>query len=140
KGLDFVLKIVALLFVFESFITVSTSLIEREMRFKERAIIEMLSYIFGYGLVGIVFGLLDYDYWALIFAVFAQQIIKMIAYTVIQKHSFKPLFQKKELYELIYFGGGFTLGKFFNYIALQGDNIIAGRYLGANALGLYSRA
>jgi len=140
EGLSLVLRVISLLFVFESFVTVSTSLIERDMRFRERAIIEMFSYIFGYGLVGVVFGYLGYDYWALIFAIFAQQIIKMIAYQIIQKHSFKPLWRKKELNELMYFGGGYTLGKFFNYIALQGDNIIAGRYLGGEALGLYSRA
>lgn len=140
EGLPLVLKVVSLLFVFESFITVSTSLIEKEMRFKERAVVEMLSYIFGYGLVGVLFAYWNYDYWALIYAIFAQQIIKMVCYQIIGKHSFRPLYSKSELVELLYFGGGYTLGRFFNYIALQGDNIIAGRYLGAEALGLYSRA
>lgn len=51
-----------------------------------------------------------------------------------------PCFNKKEAGELLYFGGGFTIAKLFNYLALQGDNIVTGRYLGPDALGIYSRA
>lgn len=140
EDLPLVLQVVSLLFVFESFITVSSSLIQRDMRFKELAVIEMISYVFGYGVIGVIFGYLNYDYWALIFAIFAQQIIQMISYAILQRHSLKPLWLKEELYDLIYFGGGFTIAKFFNYFANQGDNIMVGRYLGAESLGVYSRA
>ncbi|WGF92216.1 lipopolysaccharide biosynthesis protein [Aequorivita marisscotiae] len=135
-----VLKVVSLLFVTGSFVTVSTSLLQRNMRLKEMAVIDIISYILGYGLIGIIFGYLGFDYWALIIAIFAQEIIKVIAYTILQKHSFVPFWSKQEFKDLIYFGGGFTFGRFFNYVANQGDNIIAGRYLGADALGIYSRA
>jgi len=40
----------------------------------------------------------------------------------------------------LYFGSGFTLARIANYTALQGDNLIVGRCLGAEALGLYGRA
>lgn len=140
ESLKAVLRVVAFLFIMESFVTVSSSLIQRDMRLRERAIVEMCSYVFGYGLVGIIFGYLGYDYWALIIAIFAQEIIKMVAYVFLQGHSLLPYWRKKEFIDLIYFGGGFTLGKFFNYLASEGDNIITGRFLSADALGIYGRA
>ena len=42
--------------------------------------------------------------------------------------------------DLANFGGGFTLTRVCNYFALQGDNLVVGHGLGAEALGLYSRA
>jgi len=140
EGLPLVLRVISLLFITESFTTVSKSLIQREMRFKELALIEMFSYIFGYGFFGVVFGYLGYDYWALIIAVFAQELIRVVSYMVLQSHSFWPFWSIKEFKELIYFGGGQTLAVIFNKLGNQGDNLITGRYLGEQALGLYGRA
>jgi O-antigen/teichoic acid export membrane protein len=44
------------------------------------------------------------------------------------------------LNELLYFGGGFTLARIGNYFAGNVDNLVVGRWLGENALGMYSRA
>lgn len=50
------------------------------------------------------------------------------------------MLDRTALKELLIFGGGFTLGKIGNTLALQGDNFVIGRWLGAEALGLYGRA
>ena len=50
------------------------------------------------------------------------------------------MFSPSELKDLLTFGGGFTLARIFNFTALQGDNFVVGRFLGVDALGLYSRA
>jgi O-antigen/teichoic acid export membrane protein len=140
EELPSVLRVISFLFITEAFTTVSGSLIQRDMRFKEQAIVEMSSYILGYGLFGVVFGYLGLDYWALVIAVFAQEGIRVVSYTILQKHSLIPVWSKKEFKELIYFGGGQTLAVIFNKLGMQGDNLITGRYLGEKALGLYSRA
>jgi PST family polysaccharide transporter len=40
----------------------------------------------------------------------------------------------------MYFGGGFTAARIGNYLGVQGDNLVVGRWLGAEALGIYGRA
>jgi PST family polysaccharide transporter len=42
--------------------------------------------------------------------------------------------------KLLYYGGGHTLSRIFNNLAVQGDNIVVTRTLGVEMLGLYSRA
>lgn len=135
-----VFKIISLLFILESFIVISSSLLQRDMRFKEITLVEMISYFFGYGLTGIIFGYLGYDYWALLIAIFAQVTIKISCYTFLRKHSFIPLWRKPEFKELIHYGTGHTIARVANYFANQGDNMIVGKYLGAQALGFYGRA
>lgn len=138
--LTVVLKVVAVFFVLEGITTVSQSLLLREMRQKTLAKIDFLSYSIGYGLVAIVLAYYDFGLWSLIFGQLTQSSIKCISSYIVSRHSILPFFGKKEAKELLYFGGGFTLAKLFSYLALQGDNIITGRYIGADALGVYSRA
>lgn len=135
-----VVQVLSLLFLVESFITVSASLLQRNMRFKEMALIDLISYFMGYGLIGIIFGYLGYGYWALIMGIFAQALIKIGFYFFLQRHSLIPLWSKKEFLDLIHYGGGHTLAKFTNYFAGNGDNFIVGRFLGAQALGFYGQA
>jgi O-antigen/teichoic acid export membrane protein len=42
--------------------------------------------------------------------------------------------------DLLYYGGGHTTARLFNYAALQGDYIVVGRWLSDTALGIYGRA
>jgi PST family polysaccharide transporter len=135
-----VLKVVAILFIIEGVTTVSQSLLLRKMRQKVLVQINFISYLVGYGIVAISLSYYGFGLWSLIIGQLMQSLIKCILSFIKCKHSIMPSFSKKEAKELLYYGGGFTIAKLFNYLALQGDNIVTGRYLGADALGVYSRA
>lgn len=135
-----VLKVVAVLFILEGVNTVSQSLLLREMKQKVLVKIDFISYLVGYGLVAIALSYYGFGLWSLVIGQILQSLLKCILSFVKSKHSILPYFGKAESKELLYYGGGHTLARMFNYLALQGDNIVTGRYLGANALGIYSRA
>ena len=44
------------------------------------------------------------------------------------------------VHDLVSYGGGQFLGRIGNWFAMQGDNFVVGRTLGADALGLYGRS
>src|SRR5206468_5659579 len=48
--------------------------------------------------------------------------------------------ERQAFNDLAYFGGGFTVARLANYVAVYGDNVVTGRFLGAAALGYYGRA
>jgi O-antigen/teichoic acid export membrane protein len=135
-----VLRGVSIVFVIGSFGVVAEALLRRYLRFKELMIAEVVSYAIGYGLVGISMALMGKGVWALVGAVVFQRIFYVIIVLLCSPHSFLLLFSRSELRDLLSFGGGFTLARIFNFTALQGDNFVVGRFLGADALGLYSRA
>ncbi|HLS53782.1 MAG TPA: lipopolysaccharide biosynthesis protein, partial [Tissierellaceae bacterium] len=139
-GLGFILKIISTIFIIESFIVIPQSLLQRDLKLKEYATINIISYLFGYGLVGIGLAALGYGVYSLVWALVFQSILKACIATYLVPRFYILTFHYKSLKELLYFGGGVTTAQFANYLAAESDSIITGRYLGAEALGLYSRA
>ncbi len=138
--LSFALKVVSIIFVIESFVVVSESMLQRKLQMKEYATVHLISFTVGYGFTSVLLAFLGFGLWALIVGIIIQVIIKAILIYLLQPISLIPVYSKNEFNELIYFGGGFTIGKISNYFASQGDNIITGRMFGAEILGFYSRA
>lgn len=140
QGLVPVIRAVALLFCFQGFVVVADALLRREMRFGWLAGVDVVSYGIGFGVVGISLSLLEFGVWALVCAYLVRSITRAAILLYAQPHPKKPLIDRRSFKELMHFGTGFTVAKVFNYTALQGDNLIVGRWLGATALGLYGRA
>ncbi|MCJ7840676.1 lipopolysaccharide biosynthesis protein [Lederbergia sp. NSJ-179] len=134
-----VLKVMSVIFLLKGFSIISESLMQRELRFKLIAGIEVISY-FIYAVTGIICALLGFDYWSLVYAQIIQNIVKTFLLIKYQRHNMVPKFDLKSARELLFFGGGYTIAQLSNQIALQADNLVVGKWLGPTALGLYSRA
>lgn len=139
-GLSDVLRVVALIFLINAFTVTAVALLQRNMKFKSIAAIEISSYAFGYGAVGILLAYQGLGVWALAGASLAQAAVAAILYVLYQPFSKKLSINTRSFKELLYFGFGFTLAKLGNFFALQGDAVVVGRMLGAAPLGIYGRA
>ena len=135
-----VLHVLAWVFPLQGLQTVASSLMSRELRFRWLANLDVITYAIGYGAVGIPTALLGWGVWALVAAQMSQTLLK----TAVLLTQYPPRFQqstdRQAFRELMYFGGGFTAARIANYIALNGDNLTVGRFLGPAALGYYGRA
>ncbi len=140
KGLAPILRAISLVFLVDSLTLIGHALMQRNMKLKVMAAIEVISYAIGYGALGIILGYLGWGVWALVVAHLAQAVLHAILLVCIQPFSKKPGFELQAFKELIHFGGGMTIGRLANYLANQGDNLVVGRMLGAAALGIYGRA
>ncbi len=135
-----VLKVIALIFIIDSFVVVSQSLLQRKLKLKLYALAEVISYAIGYSTVGITLAYLGFGVWALVYARLGQVLIRSVIVSYLEPHSVIPYWNHKAFKELFYFGSGYTIAKIANYLAGQGDNLVVGKLLGADALGFYSRA
>ncbi len=135
-----VLRVLLFAFLLRSLGLVAEALLMRGMQFRALANIQMVSYILGYGVTGIAFAWAGWGVWALVWAQVSQTLIETMLFLLVKRHEKRPLFEKAALRELVYMGGGVTAARLANQLALQGDNLVVGRTLGAEALGLYSRA
>lgn len=135
-----ILQWLSLTFLFDGIGATGRALLERRLRFKALFKIQLFGLVFGYAPVGIVLAVTGFGVWSLVFASLAQSFFRVPLYWIASRHSLKPLWSRREGKELLSFGGGMSLAKLFNYFAVQGDNIVVGRMLGAAPLGIYSRA
>lgn len=137
--LHIVLKAMSVIFLLKGLSIVSESLIQRQLKFRAFASIEVISYTV-YGFVGVSCAFMGLDYWSLVYAQISQNLIKTILLISLERHNMKPQLHWESAKELLFFGGGFTIARLSNQFALQADNLVVGRWLGSSALGLYGRA
>ena len=135
-----VLRIIAFSFVFASAAEVSLCMLQRELRFKQLLVVTNLAYLIGNGLVGITLAYFGYSYWALVSAIVVGRMIRLVLALRAVPQALSLDFSRSDAKDLLGIGIGFSLGRMTNYCALVGDNFVVGKLLGAQALGLYTRA
>jgi PST family polysaccharide transporter len=140
EGLAPVLKAVSIVFFVDSTTLIGQAQMQRNMKFKALAALDVISYAVGYGVVGIVLGYFGMGVWALVVANISQAVLYAALVMFVQPFSKRPGFDLNAFKELIHFGGGHTIARIGNYLAIQGDNLVVGRTLGAASLGIYGRA
>lgn len=139
-ALKLVLPALAVGFILDSFGVVSDGVLQRELRFREIVKVETISFVVGLAGVGVVLGYLGCGMWALVGANLATRLSKMVMLVYLRPTPSRGLFCRERARELLASGFGFSVGKILNFLSLQGDNFMVGRLLGAEALGMYTRA
>lgn len=140
EGVAPAVQLLALAFPIRGFSVVSEALLQRWMQFRRLAAITLASYVFGYALVALTLAYMGWGVFALIYGQIAQTIILSLCHIFFTRHVFGPGFDWKILRGMLVFSGGVSLSRFANFFAMNADNFIVGRMLGAEALGFYSRA
>ena len=135
-----VLRVLSVAFAFRGFAVVAEALLRRRLDFKRQFFIETASYVLGYGCVAVTLAFLGYGVWSLVWGGLAQTLTASGAQLAAARHSVRPLLARRELGDLLRFGVGAHISGFVNYLAINGDNFVVGRWIGATSLGLYSRA
>lgn len=135
-----IIGLLSLLCLLRALNTVPQALLRRNLDFRVAALIDLVSYGLGYGLVGILLGWYGYGVDALIGATVGQAVVAFLILHIVQPYSKKLVFDKVYLQDLKEYALGYGFGNIANYVAQQGDYFIVGRMLGAQQLGYYSRA
>jgi len=130
----------SVLFIIKGLGLVSEAMLQRNMRFRELAVIRLLSYFLGYGTVAVTMALLGYGVWALIVAQIAQATLQTVIYLIFARRGLAVGFNWPVFLTMLQFGLGITLSRVGNYLSQNADYFIVGRFLGPEALGYYSRA
>ncbi len=115
------------------------ALLNRQMRFSAIAMIDIASMLTGY-LTGIGIALLGYGYWALVAAIVVQVAIKLVLIWSVSGWRPQLPSRNTQTRRLLKFGANLTAGTLMYSLARGADNLLIGRFFGAAAVGLYSRA
>jgi PST family polysaccharide transporter len=120
--------------------SVGLALLQRAHRFSAITGIMVVTQVIGYVGPAILLAALGFGVWSLVIAQLVSGLLEAACFYAATRFPARPAVKLDALKEILSFGGYLTLGRLANWGALQIDNIIVGRALGAEALGLYSRA
>lgn len=138
-GLITVLRIAAPTLLIQGLGTTSEALALRGLRTRALAVLEVLSYGFGYSTVAIALGLRGFGGEALAYGHLLATALRSMTIILMARHPMMPRFDWSAPSSLLHHGLGVTLARVGNYTAIQGDSVIIGKLLGAAALGIYGR-
>lgn len=139
-ALEPIIRVTCLVFPVSALGVVPTGLLARELGYRTINLINVAAYVFGYSLVAIAAAMSGLGVWALIFGTLALEVVKSALLLMARPQGLGFGWSASAARDLAFLGGGFTLAKFGNYLATQGDNVVVARMLGATAIGLYGRA
>ena len=135
-----IVRWLAIVFPILGLTTVAENLLQRDLRFRLLANTDVVAYAVGYGVVGVVLALLGRGVWALVAAQVTQVCVRSIVLLRAAPPLFHPRPRRRWFNELLGYGAGVSAARIGFTVANQIDNFVVGRWLGAVALGLYSRA
>lgn len=116
-----------------------SALLARDLRFRDIAVIEVLSYAFGYVAVGISLAVAGFGVWSLVGAAITQAMLKTILSTIITRPSLLPLLDSSELRALLSYGSRFSVLQLLAAAQHAATVAAIGRFVGTTTVGLYDR-
>ena len=125
-------------FLLSGLVVQNQALLNRQMRFKSIACIDISSMAIGL-LVGVMLARAGWGYWSLV----GQQLTAAIT-EVCQTWWLSPWrpqlpARRSGTRSMLSFGGSLTAATFLRRLAARGDTLLLGRFYGAESVGLYSR-
>ena len=134
-----VMKVLPFSLVITAFSSIPTSLMEKEMAFKRRAVPEVLSFL-AYFVVCLVLAWYGFKYWSIIFGYLALCIVGLVATFAVSPWHPTLRFHPFVLKELAGFGSYAMSSTTINFVIRNIDSVSVGRILGTATLGYYDIA
>jgi O-antigen/teichoic acid export membrane protein len=134
-----VIRVLPFSLVITAFSAIPSSLLEKEMDFKKRALPEVLSFL-TYFVVSVTLALLGLSYWSIIFGYLALCIVGLVATFAVSPWHPSFRFHPSALKELIGFGTYSMFSTIAGFVIRNIDNFSVGRILGTTPLGSYDLA
>jgi PST family polysaccharide transporter len=126
-------------FIFDGIAVQHTALLNRQMRFQTISFIEVGSVALGY-VVGITMAMTGFSYWSLVGATVMTAVCRVTAIWIVSPWRPQLPARGSGTRPLIRFGADLTLVGVVYAIARSADSLLIGRFLGSEAVGIYSRA
>jgi lipopolysaccharide exporter len=140
EGLSFVIQILSINFIVGGFSAVSIGLMRRNTQFKAIAIIEIITYVTGYGIVGLSSAYYGLGVWALVAAFMTQTTLTaMLSYGLIQ-HPLGMRHSAAHRKHFFSYGGKYSIIGFLEFLTSNLDSMVVGKILGVAPAGFYNRA
>ena len=137
--LRWVAAVLGTAFLFNAVGIQHSALLQRQMRFTAMAAISLASLVVGTALAigGAAAG---YGYWALVASSVTTPLVASIGFWLATGWVPGRPRRRAGIRSMMHFGGTLTLDNFIAYISLNADKVMIGRFLGADAIGVYGRA
>lgn len=136
--LKYVLRIIAVVILFQSVTTVIRAKATREMAFKKMAISSSISSVFA-GIVGVIFAYHGYGVWALVVQQLLSSCLDMVFMIIFFSWKVSFRFSKRIAYSVSKFSFGVISTAFLDFCGNNMSSLVIGKSYSTIDLGYYNR-
>ncbi len=134
-----ILHVLSLGFLFIAIATIPGVILERELKFKNLALVELMAGV-STSVLTLILAFAQYGIWALVYGYIFSGLFRALAFNLTAPFYKLPIFSLQGMKSLLFFGGTMSVSRILWFFFSQIDIIIVGRLLGKEALGFYSVA
>jgi lipopolysaccharide exporter len=116
----------------------ATNLLRREMRFRELAQVQLLSYLLAYGLIGLPMAFFGQGVWAMVAAWVVQSLLGLLLSFRARPHPLRPQLRIDRPREFFDVGLTVLFTNLCNWALTNLDRLLLGRLAGTQAAGHYA--
>lgn len=135
-----VIKAISVTFLLKGLSSTSHGLLRRQLKYNSLFYVDFSAKLFGYIAFSVPMAFMGYGVWSLVVGSLASTVISCGLLFHFARPPVTPSLKRKEISDMIGFGGGVTINSLINYSARNVDYFFIGKFLSATALGLYTRA
>ena len=139
-GLGWVVAALSLNFALGGVGNIATGILRRKLDFRTIALIEIGSYVIGYGLVGLPSAWAGAHAWALVAATLTQAALSAATGGFLTLRGVRLGHEPVQRRHFLSFGGRFALVGFLEFLSSSFDAVVVGKFFGPSSAGLYNRA
>lgn len=137
------LQLLSIVLVMGAASIVAQGLLQRQMRFRALAMVDLVSYGFGYLGTAVILALAGLGAAALVWGHVVQATVAALASYALVQHRVRPprpAAMMRSARRLFGFGSAYSVSQLGNWMANNGDNLVVASTLGPAPLGIYVRA
>ena len=134
-----ILQVLSLSFLFFAIQTIPEVILQRELKFKNLALVEFLVGVSS-SVLTLILAFAEYGIWALVYGYIFSGLFRALALNLTAPFYKLPIFSLQGMKSLLFFGGTISVSRILWFFFTQIDIVIVGRLIGKEALGFYSVA
>ena len=115
------------------------ALLRRQLRVGVLVVIENVSLVIAIG-IAVFLAVRGFGFWALVGLELAQIVLKTALIWITSGWHPEATFNLRDVSSMLTFGGQITAARFLHHLARVFDRLLIGRFVGAEQLGIYSKA
>lgn len=133
------IRFMSLNFILSALFMVPQSLLVREMNFRDKARVDIISRVIS-SVLTLVLAILSFGVWALAIGEVCSYAVRAVGFNIARAGYLKPVMGLKGATRNLKFGLSITADRFLYFLFSQSDIVIAGKFLGKDPLGIYAIA
>jgi teichuronic acid exporter len=137
EKLTIMIPVIGIQFLIQIFLVIPSALLDRSLRFRERAIYEITTSIIG-AIASLLMAVAGLGVWAIIFGNLCMATLYVVALNLKFPFVHRPVFRLAGIYDIAKYGFLTVLNRLLWYFYSQADALLVGRLLGSTVLGFYS--